>query len=56
MVANKEYALAGKFFEYIFEPVLASHSTLFYGSTSTSLSPRFCTCQRKRVTEMPLTS
>ena len=31
MVANKEYALAGKFFEYIFEPVLASHSTLFYG-------------------------
>ena len=30
MVANKEYALAGKFFEYFFEPVLAHHSSLFY--------------------------
>jgi len=30
MVANKEYALAGKFFEHIFEPVLAEHSSLFY--------------------------
>ena len=30
MLANKEYALAGKFFEYIFEPALASHNTFFY--------------------------
>ena len=30
MVANKEYALACKFYEYIFEPVLADHSSLFY--------------------------
>ena len=30
MVANKEYALAGKFFEYIFEPALAERSSLFY--------------------------
>ncbi len=27
---NKRYALAGKFFEYIFEPVLANKSGLFY--------------------------
>jgi hypothetical protein len=27
---EKRYALAGKFFEYIFEPVLASHSLIFY--------------------------
>ena len=31
VLANKEYALAGKFFEYIFEPALASHNTFFYG-------------------------
>ena len=31
MVANKEYALAGKFFEYIFEPALAERNSLFYG-------------------------
>ena len=30
MVANKEYALAGKFFEHMFEPVLSTHSSLFY--------------------------
>ena len=30
MAADKEYALAGRFFEYIFEPVLASHNSLFY--------------------------
>ncbi len=30
VVANKVYALAGKFSEYIFKPVLASHSSLFY--------------------------
>ena len=30
MVANKKYALAGKFFEHIFEPVLADHNALFY--------------------------
>ena len=30
VLADKEYALACKFFEYIFEPVLASHSSLFY--------------------------
>ena len=30
MVSNKRYALAGKFFEYIFEPVLAEKSRLFY--------------------------
>ena len=30
MVANKEYALAGKFFEHIFEPVLADHNSLYY--------------------------
>ena len=28
--SNKRYALAGKFFEYIFEPVLAQKSLLFY--------------------------
>lgn len=27
---NKKFALAGKFFEYIFEPVIASKSSLFY--------------------------
>ena len=30
VLADKEYALACKFFEYIFEPALASHSSLFY--------------------------
>ena len=30
MASNKRYALAGKFFEYIFEPVLADKSRLFY--------------------------
>ena len=30
LVADKEYALSGKFFEYVFEPVLSSHSSLFY--------------------------
>ena len=30
MVANKEYALAGKFFEYVFEPVLTDYNSLFY--------------------------
>ena len=30
MMANKEYALAGKFFEYIFEPALASRNSFFY--------------------------
>ena len=30
MIANKRYALAGRFFEYIFEPALAKHSSLFY--------------------------
>lgn len=30
VVFDKKYALACKFFEYIFEPVLASKSTLFY--------------------------
>ena len=29
-LSNKRYALAGKFFEYIFEPVLAEKSRLFY--------------------------
>jgi len=29
-VSNKKYALAGKFFEYIFEPVLAAQNSLFY--------------------------
>ena len=28
--SNKKYALAGKFFEYIFEPVLAAKNRLFY--------------------------
>lgn len=32
MVANKEYALAGKFFEHIYEPVLADHNSLYYGT------------------------
>ena len=27
---NKEYALAGKFFEYVFEPALAKHNSFFY--------------------------
>jgi hypothetical protein len=31
VVHNKKVALAGKFFEYFFEPVLANNSTLFYG-------------------------
>ena len=30
MVANKEYALAGKFFEHIFEPTLSQRNSLFY--------------------------
>lgn len=30
MTANKEYALAEKFFEYIFEPALASRKSFFY--------------------------
>lgn len=30
IVCDKRYALAGKFFEYIFEPVLARQSSLFY--------------------------
>ncbi len=30
VVANKKYALAGKFFEYIFEPVLKENNSLFY--------------------------
>lgn len=30
-ISNKKYALAGKFFEYIFEPSLAEISSLFYG-------------------------
>lgn len=30
VVANKEYALAGKFFEQIFEPVLSARNSLFY--------------------------
>ena len=30
MVTDKKYALAGKFFEYIFEPVIAEASSLFY--------------------------
>lgn len=29
-VSNKKYALAGKFYEYIFEPVLAPQNSLFY--------------------------
>ena len=31
-VSNKKYALAGKFFEYIFEPSLARISSVFYGT------------------------
>ena len=30
MVANKEYALAGKFSEHIFEPALSERNSLFY--------------------------
>ena len=30
-ISDKKYALAGKFFEYIFEPSLSEISTLFYG-------------------------
>lgn len=30
VVANKKFALAGKFFEYIFEPVLKANNSLFY--------------------------
>mgnify|MGYP000376040081 CR=1 FL=1 len=29
-IHNKKFALACKFFEYIFEPIIASSSTLFY--------------------------
>lgn len=29
-VANKEYALAGKFFEYVYEPVLAAGNSILY--------------------------
>ena len=32
MVANKEYALAGKFFEHIIEPVLSERNSLFYAT------------------------
>ena len=32
MVVNKEYALGGKFFEEIFEPVLSENSLLFYST------------------------
>ena len=32
MVSDKAYALAGKFFEYIFEPVLAAQSSMFYAT------------------------
>ena len=28
--ADKEFALAGKFYEYVFEPILSTRSTLFY--------------------------
>ena len=31
IIANKEYALAGEFFEYVFEPVVSEGSSLFYG-------------------------
>ena len=31
VVIDKEYALAGKFFEYVLEPVLAERNSLFYG-------------------------
>ncbi len=31
-VSNKKYALAGKFFEYVFEPVLSSNNGLFYST------------------------
>ena len=30
VVNEKKYALSGKFFEYIFEPVLAAKSSIFY--------------------------
>ena len=30
IVVNKEYALAGKFFEYIIEPVISQQNSLFY--------------------------
>lgn len=30
VVANKKFSLAGKFFEYIFEPVLKTHNSWFY--------------------------
>ena len=30
LIVDKKYALAGKFFEYIFEPVLAQQSAMFY--------------------------
>jgi hypothetical protein len=30
-ISDKKYALAGKFFEYIFEPSLAAKSSIFYG-------------------------
>ena len=29
-ISEKRYALAAKFFEYVFEPILSSHSSLFY--------------------------
>lgn len=29
-VSNKKYALAGKFYEYVFEPVLAPQNSIFY--------------------------
>ncbi len=30
VVANKKFALAGKFYEYVFEPVLSANNSLFY--------------------------
>jgi hypothetical protein len=32
LCSDKDYALASKFFEYIFEPVLAANSSIFYSS------------------------
>lgn len=47
VVADKEYTLAGKFFEYICEPVLASQNSLFYSIEFHKFVADFLYCSYK---------
>ena len=47
VVADKEYTLAGKFFEYICEPVLASQNSLFYSIEFHKFVATFLYCSYK---------